>query len=54
MSDLTQVKPDTTPAPVQRDEAALLPPVDVVEDTTGITLYADLPGVSRDRLHLRV
>lgn len=53
MSDLTQVKTDTAPA-AQRDEAALLPPVDVVEDTTGITLYADLPGVSRDRLHLRV
>lgn len=37
-----------------RDERALLPPVDVVEDSTGITLYADLPGVSREGLHLRV
>lgn len=37
-----------------RDERALLPPVDVVEDATGITLYADLPGVSRERLQLRV
>lgn len=37
-----------------RTEAALLPPVDVVEDTTGITLYADLPGVPKDRLSLRV
>ncbi len=55
MSDLTQVKTDTTPATTPpRDEPALLPPVDVVEDATGITLYADLPGVSRDRLHLRV
>jgi len=35
-------------------EAALTPPVDVVEDNTGITLYADLPGVSRDKLHLHV
>jgi HSP20 family molecular chaperone IbpA len=26
-------------------EATLLPPVDVIEDATGITLYADLPGV---------
>jgi len=41
----------STPA---RDERALLPPVDVVEDATGITLYADLPGVSRERLQLRV
>jgi HSP20 family molecular chaperone IbpA len=37
-----------------RDEPALLPPVDVIEDATGITLYADLPGVPRDRLQLRV
>ena len=35
-------------------EAALTPPVDVVEDGTGITLYADLPGVSKDNLHLHV
>lgn len=37
-----------------RQEAALWPPVDVVEDGTGITLYADLPGVPRDKLSLRV
>jgi HSP20 family molecular chaperone IbpA len=37
-----------------RQEAALLPPVDVVEDATGITLYADLPGVPRDKLDVRV
>jgi HSP20 family protein len=28
--------------------------VDVIEDSSGITLYADLPGVPRDRLNLRV
>ena len=37
-----------------RQEAAVLPPVDVIEDATGITLYADLPGVPKDRLNLRV
>jgi len=37
-----------------RNEPALLPPVDVIEDTTGITVYADLPGVPRDRLNVRV
>jgi HSP20 family protein len=37
-----------------RHEPALLPPVDVIEDSTGITLYADLPGVPRDRLNVRV
>ena len=41
-------------AQAERDQAALLPPVDIVEDSTGITLYADLPGVARDQLHLRV
>ena len=34
--------------------AALLPPVDVIEDATGITLYADLPGVSRESLSVEV
>ncbi|MDH6169255.1 HSP20 family protein [Variovorax boronicumulans] len=34
--------------------AALTPPVDVVEDAGGITLFADLPGVSRDNLNLQV
>jgi HSP20 family molecular chaperone IbpA len=37
-----------------REEPALLPAVDVIEDTTGITLYADLPGVPKDRLNVRV
>lgn len=37
-----------------RREPTLLPPVDVIEDASGITLYADLPGVPRDNLHLRV
>ena len=35
-------------------DAALTPPVDVIEDSGGITLYADLPGVSRDKLQLNV
>ena len=35
-------------------EAALTPPVDVIEDSGGITLYADLPGVNRERLDLHV
>lgn len=50
----TEVKQVNDQAASTRDERALLPPVDVVEDATGITLYADLPGVSRDRLNLRV
>jgi len=39
---------------VSREEAALLPPVDVFEDAEGISLYADLPGVPKDRLSIRV
>jgi HSP20 family molecular chaperone IbpA len=35
-------------------EATLMPPVDVIEDASGITLYADLPGVQKDRLCLQV
>ena len=34
--------------------ATLMPPVDVIEDATGITLYADLPGVPKERLSLEV
>jgi HSP20 family protein len=37
-----------------RTELALLPPVDVIEDGAGITLYADLPGVPKGKLGLRV
>lgn len=40
--------------PVTRNEAALMPPVDVIEDSTGITLRADLPGVPKDKLKLQV
>ena len=48
--------PAATPAAAApaRNSAALLPPVDVVEDGTGITLFADLPGVPRDKLALRI
>jgi HSP20 family molecular chaperone IbpA len=37
-----------------RDRPFVVPPVDVYEDEAGITLLADLPGVSRDRLGVRV
>ena len=38
----------------KREESALLPPVDVFEDADAITLCADLPGVPKDKLSLRV
>lgn len=52
MSELSQTKPEQ-PNRAEPD-AALLPPVDVVEDASGITLYADMPGVPKERLQLRV
>ena len=38
----------------RRDSAALLPPTDVIEDAGGITLYADLAGVPKEKLSLQV
>ncbi|XHS77360.1 Hsp20/alpha crystallin family protein [Burkholderiaceae bacterium UC74_6] len=35
-------------------DATLTPPVDVIEDAGGITLYADLPGVTAEKLNLQV
>lgn len=32
----------------------IVPAIDVFEDTHGITLYADLPGVPREKLDVRV
>lgn len=34
--------------------SAVMPPVDIFEDDAGFTLVADLPGVSRERLTVRV
>jgi HSP20 family protein len=36
------------------DQPALVPPVDVVEDAAGITLYADLPGVPKEKLNVHM
>ncbi|MGD9842305.1 MAG: Hsp20/alpha crystallin family protein [Steroidobacteraceae bacterium] len=35
-------------------QEVMTPAVDVIEDATGITLYADLPGVPRDKLNINV
>lgn len=37
-----------------RNSPAMSPPVDVIEDATGITLLADMPGVPREQLALRI
>jgi HSP20 family molecular chaperone IbpA len=36
------------------EQPALLPPVDVIEDAEGITVYADLPGVPKERLDVHI
>jgi len=61
MSDLSQARnlaQTDTAAPAATASAtrqpALRPRVDVLEDDGGITLLADLPGVSRERLVLDV
>ena len=51
MSDLSTVNRAATES---REQPALLPPVEVVEDANGITLYADLPGVPKENLDVRV
>ena len=45
-----------TPVAAQQQVAqrAVLPAVDVYEDDAGITLLADMPGVPRDQLELKV
>jgi HSP20 family molecular chaperone IbpA len=51
---MSQKPTPQTPAPQSAapadDDRALLPAVDVIEDAQGITLHADLPGVSKERL----
>ena len=44
----------TTPEQQQEPRAALAPAVDIVENDVGITLIADMPGVSKERLGVRV
>ena len=38
----------------ETSENAIRPPVDIYENQDGITLQADMPGVSKDRLAVRV
>jgi HSP20 family molecular chaperone IbpA len=51
MSDDKQALQTTTS---EQDTRAVLPRVDVYEDETGITLLADLPGVPKDKLDVKV
>lgn len=48
MNDKTRV------ATQEQAQRAVLPAVDVYEDESGITLLADMPGVPREQLELKV
>lgn len=51
MNENTAVSKETQ---TNKNTAALTPAVDVIEDSTGITLYADLPGLGKEDLHMQV
>lgn len=56
MNNAVQTSSSATPAATreQQQQRTVVPPVDVFEDESSITLLADLPGVARDQLHVRV
>jgi len=39
---------------VMETERAIRPPVDIFEDDTGITVQADMPGVSKEQLEIKI
>lgn len=46
--------PDQSVAEARGTPVVLQPPVDICEDADGITLVADMPGVSKERLTIQV
>ena len=59
MANTTAEKKDVTTRKTgdvqqQEPETVLRPPVDIFEDSEGITLEADMPGVNAERLNLHV
>ena len=51
---MSDKQPVAQTAAYQEQQPAARPAVDVFEDETGITLLADMPGVPRDKLELKV
>jgi len=56
MTDTKEIveSPKSAVGQPRENEPVLQPPVDISEDVNGITLLADMPGVSRDRLNIQV
>jgi HSP20 family molecular chaperone IbpA len=44
---------EAQPTSARQEELALAPPVDVFEDAHGITVHAEMPGVSKERLNVQ-
>jgi HSP20 family protein len=53
MTNSVQTSSSSRAAPAQK-QSPVLPPVDVYENDNAITLVADLPGVTREQLQVRV
>lgn len=51
---MTDNKQVTRTGADQEQQRAVVPAVDVFEDASGITLLADMPGVPKDQLELKV
>ena len=51
MADRTEL---TTPKAADFNDRPVSPAVDIFEDAGGITLLADMPGVSKDRLDVKL
>jgi HSP20 family protein len=59
MNDTTQIANQDNGEVERRNpqstrRVSITPAVDIIEDSHGITLWADLPGVPRDRLDVKV
>lgn len=55
MAENTDIAQTGSPGTFQAThDIALPPPVDVIEDASGITLLADMPGVAKDKLSLQL
>lgn len=54
MQNEQAIAPVGQPAATPAAGPAIAPAVDVMEDSQGLTLYADLPGVSRENLKIDV
>ncbi|WP_176042744.1 MULTISPECIES: Hsp20/alpha crystallin family protein [Burkholderia cepacia complex] len=60
MTDTTQLAERDQSAVARRDteqptrRITLVPAVDIYEDSQGVTLWADLPGVTKDKLDVKV